>query len=706
MSKGYVETSVIKCLIIGAAGVGKTHLKHLLLKKDPPKQRVSTGLADNPVRALQRSLVGVGGPTNDDWFVVEDDNKLMDITANEIKGDVSMTKSMADVVRILPNMVPNSSDPPNDEVGIGHPTPAEVSGTSDSTVQSEAVALEYDMIRQISQASTGNCMFDISDLICKIAKYMYAGKKKLLGAKWIQLIDSGGQCQYHDIFPLFIGESSVIIFVLKLSDELSSQTTTECYGTDGNPIGKSYQSSFSHKQILQNCLQIHQDKDAHIMIVGTHQDLEHQCKETRTEKNKTLKSLMKSTISDRVIYPDESFKEMIFAVNCKDPKESDKTVGMRLRKTIISYSQVKMAKLPLAWFGLEIVLRRLLGHHGILSVEDCKGCAKQLCIEGEAFSAALHHLVHYNLFLYYPEVLPQVVFCDPQVILTKLTELVLYHQKLRDNPSYGDVCIKGKWTRFRDQALLSEEFLLNFPEYYENGLFTPQDFLLLLVDRHAAAKISKEEYLMPALLLHLEPNQEFRCCKPSGHSASLMITFSCGCAPSGLFCCLVAHLLSPKTQSPWKVCMEEDHPLCLYRNCISFEQVNAPGVVTLFDRFFHFEVCVDKASSEICSEIRRCLHSAIKMACVVLKYPEVRLKDAFSCPGSDCTEDSPHVAVVTYSEVLLAYMWKCSSRARQTGSLSESQLMWLPPVTCEGLSKSCRSWTDGELIALSSRCTS
>ena len=59
MSKGYVETSVTKCLILGAAGVGKTHLKHLLLKKDPPGQRVSTGLADNPVRAISFSLAGV-----------------------------------------------------------------------------------------------------------------------------------------------------------------------------------------------------------------------------------------------------------------------------------------------------------------------------------------------------------------------------------------------------------------------------------------------------------------------------------------------------------------------------------------------------------------------------------------------------------------------------------------------------------------------
>ena len=61
MTKGYVETSVTKCLILGAAGVGKIHLKHLLLKKDPPEQLVSTGLADNPVQAISSTLAGVGG---------------------------------------------------------------------------------------------------------------------------------------------------------------------------------------------------------------------------------------------------------------------------------------------------------------------------------------------------------------------------------------------------------------------------------------------------------------------------------------------------------------------------------------------------------------------------------------------------------------------------------------------------------------------
>ena len=102
---GYVETSVIKCLILGAAGVGKTHLKHLLLKKDPPEQRVTTGLADNPVRAVSASLAGIGGQEEDDWFLVENDKALMKIVGDVIRdGNVPMAKSLEELVSTLPKM--------------------------------------------------------------------------------------------------------------------------------------------------------------------------------------------------------------------------------------------------------------------------------------------------------------------------------------------------------------------------------------------------------------------------------------------------------------------------------------------------------------------------------------------------------------------------------------------------------------------------
>ena len=141
MTKGYVETSVTKCLILGAAGVGKTHLKHLLLKKDHPKQRVSTGLADNPVRAISFTLAGVGGLEEDDWFVVEDDKALMNVIGGTIKGGVSMAPSLADVVSTLPKM---AIDPSNG-----------VNITKDTTQpeQSRTADIEDELVHHINQSS-------------------------------------------------------------------------------------------------------------------------------------------------------------------------------------------------------------------------------------------------------------------------------------------------------------------------------------------------------------------------------------------------------------------------------------------------------------------------------------------------------------------------------------------------------------------------
>ena len=157
MSKGYVETSVTKCLILGAAGVGKTHLKHLLLKKDPPEQRVSTGLADNPVRAISFSLAGVGGQEEDDWFVVEDDQAMLRVVGGTIRdGGVSMTTSLDEVVSSFPKMPIHASD----GAGAVHPdpTPACVNVTMDTIQQSRPVSIEEELIHHINHSS-GKEMF-------------------------------------------------------------------------------------------------------------------------------------------------------------------------------------------------------------------------------------------------------------------------------------------------------------------------------------------------------------------------------------------------------------------------------------------------------------------------------------------------------------------------------------------------------------------
>lgn len=152
MTKGYVEISVIKCLILGAAGVGKTHFKHLLLKKDPPQQRISTGLADNPVRAISFSLAGVGGQDGDDWFAVEDDKALMNVIGGTIRGGMSITSSLDAVVRTLPKMTAGEF---NGDVVVDHPDPIpnDVKISEQSSQQSKALTIEDELIHHINHSS-------------------------------------------------------------------------------------------------------------------------------------------------------------------------------------------------------------------------------------------------------------------------------------------------------------------------------------------------------------------------------------------------------------------------------------------------------------------------------------------------------------------------------------------------------------------------
>ena len=53
MKKGYVEVKLVKVIVVGPAGVGKTCLIYLLLSKPPPDKRHSTGCAERSIRVIR-----------------------------------------------------------------------------------------------------------------------------------------------------------------------------------------------------------------------------------------------------------------------------------------------------------------------------------------------------------------------------------------------------------------------------------------------------------------------------------------------------------------------------------------------------------------------------------------------------------------------------------------------------------------------------
>eukprot|EP00731_Ephydatia_muelleri_P007182 Em0003g1430a len=589
MKKGYAECSTIRCLIHGSAGVGKTHVKHLLLKMPPPKVRTSTGLADNPVRAVTVSAVGVSMQDEDVWHVLDGDYDLMRTVSQMIKGYVVPLLNNDPLV-VQPAR--HSSHPePSRHVGVEDEIALFASFASNHTHDVMVSPHEHHMHTEdihppvsaqssapdLIQPDITSYQLSVEESFINIINQL-TGNKKHLKMKWIQLLDSGGQPQFHHLLPFFIGNVSALLFVLKLSERFDQARKIECYGSDGETIGGSYETCYSHKEVMERSLKA-------------------------------------------------------FQSNPTDPNSSGPNDG------------------PVGSGGpLVIVIEK---KREALSILECKQAAERVQLKDDAFTAALSHFVGCNILLYYPDVLPDVVFCNPQVLISIITELVQHRYKLMEQPDLNKP-IRGDWKRFKDYAYLTQKLLDEFPEHYYDSVFSSSDLIKLFTSHSIMAPVGNGEYLMPALLPELRYQSILPSVDPlpSGNILSLLsddptlIRYKGGgCFPNGVFCFLVAFLLN---DAKWTVSTKEGKPKCLYSNSVAFSTSYFPATITIIDSLLYFAVHIvlshgcPSPQSPVQSDIHRGILSAYKH--LGIQCAEEDLIDACYCRHGDCGGEARHLA--------------------------------------------------------------
>ena len=562
---------------------------------------------------------------------------------------------------------------------------------------------------QVSKLEQASHTKHVDELLIKLGGLLKkpAGERRVTKLNLLYFLDSGGQPQFHDLLPSFIPNLSTILFVLKLSEKLSQRPVIEFY-KEGKSVC-SYQSPHSHEQILKHCIRAmqpenrsiesHGSSSPSIAVVGTYRDEESECEgETRDDKNQKLCDLLQPRFGDSLIFYHQ-LKELIYPVNAKKPDQEDSAVAGKLRGAIIDYSDQKRVKIPLPWFVLEQVLRKLAKERGtgVMHIDECREIAHLLRIKPSAFDSALKYLVSLNVFLHYPTVLPVVVFCVPQVFLDKMNELVQYRHVLcgscsgilpgSTEPTNTRGLSGKRWLHFRNYGLFQEELLHDkaFSRHYDEHFFTPADFLKLLEYRLIVGKVNTTdihtEYVMPSLLFELESDKldEYRCNPQLSPAAPLLVHFPNEWPTSGVFCSLAASLLSAEN---WEVMTDASKkPTCLYRNCFQFQHPKMPGSITLIDSFDqgYFEVHVDdnaplEECTKYCPEIRQSVFNALPP-----KAP-VRAEVAFFCPNSKGSTLCP-------SSLHLAYMkprnhWSCSENPGKVyGGLAEAPNMRVWGIT-------------------------
>ena len=674
MTHGYVEARDIKALIFGAAGTGKSHTIAMLMDEEPPMIRRSTPCATKPIRVVSTTKIE---ETSGKWSRVTHDQLSQAIadtstmfpqtpsTARNAASSASYSTPSSNTIGPVQASKPKTVSKPKTASKHGQSAASIPHGKSSSASTSSA---EDELLRRIEMSPYGR------------------HAKKAFKRDRITLIDTGGQPQFHEVLPMFMRDTSASIFTIKLDDSLDDHPLIEFYDDSGQLVG-CYRSPFTNQQILMRCMRVIQSQASQSqeglcpmpIFVGTHRDLEDQCPEPREEKNQRICKMLPPAVQDNAIYCGEGLKEVIFAVNAKAPGPQEKKIAAELRRVIVERSRVKPKLIPLRWHALELALQKLMLElgRGVLSKAECLEVARRFHFTDESFEEALKYLDNLSILFYYKDVLPNVIFCDPQVLLDKVTELVEHSYRLR-TAACQNIAVEGRLRKCRDLGIITLEFLRKkeFVRHYIPGLFSPVELLKLFKKLLIVSEISEEEFLMPCLLQVMD---EPTVLSLSSSIPSLLFYFP-HTPLLGVFCALVAYLLS---QAKWKLLFDTSSqcPIKVDRNTVQFEVPgDLPGAITLNDSFStYFQVSIqlpEKAPralySAVFPHIRETIVTGIRKASSVLHYNN-SFKDAFLCLEHSTSENvTPHASVVDSSRTLMT----CTLNSKVCTILTEEHLVW------------------------------
>ena len=684
-----------KMLLYGSAGVGKTCTLKIVAGEKPPDVRDSTPVATRPVTMYQLQKLA------SKWRKYVSKDKM------NLCARISKTTLGREIIEALRKSQSEeevaAQQTPGQEVEVDGGSEQKTSTTAthqqsamDATRKHENPTQKAQRLTALSRNSVDShvlqVIHDVLDEMFQLIDECPETEEPLTFIHKLLVSDCGGQPQFHEILPIFLRRMSLIVFVFKLSESFSSRPMIEYY-EDGKALGTPYESHHTTEQLIKEGLQsLHTHRSSkgagkdgeapQIVMVGTHKDEESKCDESRETKDQKLREMLLPTFEKEIIYYKPGENKVLFPMNAKCPGVEEEDMAQAIVSRFSTENRSDAKQLPLQWLGFEIMLEEITQRlkRGILSRSECLEVAYRLHLDESAVDAALFYLDELSLVFYYPDILPEIVFTNPQVLLDKISELVKVHH---DNLKIGS---GEDWQKFFCHALVTVEFLREptFKKHYVPGMFEPKHLAILYRKLLIFANFSDEHiFFVPCLLRMLGSNEIAKHRLPfDSLVAPLVLHFPDGPPRRGIFCALISFFTSPENHypGPWKLkkSARSVTPTCLHRNCIQFV---VPGFktacsITLIDTLLHFEVHFNVKSEEdpsnFCPVIKQALIAGLRKATLVLGYTDSTPSLVLLCP---CGAGDSHPA--TFGDKL----WICSLDKGVGEKLSSNQLFWLKEQT-------------------------
>ena len=527
MEEGFVYLNNFKLVICGPPCVGKTAFKALLLNNPAPLKHNSTLITARPVKAIERIAAG-----RKVWAKISEED-LLHILSDTIRSIDEVTHHDNS-----PHPQPSSNTGP-EPVALTQPLPNPQTESPSPVHVSEPASIDqlsrpqstHDLSggqKLVVPASSPTSFEQTRDVISKKLIEKLASPKETKGSlrlhedMWIHLLDSGGQPQFTDLLRMFVRGNSLYIIVMKVTESLHEKPTF-VYSIDGKPLSTPKEMTMTNLQIIESFVhsvaatsrdQLGDKSQPAIAIVATHCDQSWFIRwlgweETIKEKNEKLLSCL-SEFLDLFIFYNRDSNELIFPVDnlcvwSRDKISADIRLRLLSTQSDISFS----VKIPVRWYVFDLNMKEetSMKSHGMISLESCYAIGSKFGMDNEEVGQCLIYLDSMRLCIYYPNLLPHVVFTNPQFLIDSLSNIVRVSfvddlkQILPRGVRLSDQTVQSlKRDGVFDESLLSTLELTFIPHLFSksNLLLLLQHFLVISTIK--APHISPTRYFIPMLL--------------------------------------------------------------------------------------------------------------------------------------------------------------------------------------------------------------
>ena len=342
------------------------------------------------------------------------------------------------------------------------------------------------------------------------------------------------------------------------------------------------------------------------LVLGTFYDKIRESAQSLDDKNSKLYSILKQ-YRDALILHRSHEKEVIFPVNTIANDMNRQIIAEEIHHEICrSYIE---AEISVRWFLFQLDLEeyQITSNSSIVSKFKCISIGSALEMDEGDINAALLYYHDLTIYLYFPEVLPNVVFLNPKPLLDKLSLLISisfadavdYLKRTLgiyvDHSTHEKLKTRGLFS----QCLLTESLLQGFSKE-----FSPKMFLDLMEYLFILSPLPQSgEYFLPCVLPTTNNLESLRE-SFSNKVNPLVLTWNERPLPQGLFPALVVNLLFCKC-SPKFVLSQAEKPQ--YRNAIRLLCTSLGGTVLLVDAICWLEVlhtCQQNECHHICEVIK------------------------------------------------------------------------------------------------------